>query len=276
MSPTTEYKSLFKYLDDHHISYQTIIMKEISPYPFIKCDESNLIIHLISPQIENAEWHSSASPLQNINNYFSTYKVIHLWNDTFVLKTEACLSRISASFGLSKVIYGRKVSVKKINKPDLDQFLEKNHTGRITNARIKYGLFLKDELVGVASFSGKRKMTKTNIGHESYELIRYCNKNGYTIMGGLGKILKQFVSDYSPDDIMTYTESDWSNGESFSNLGFKKSMNNHSVNFIWKEKLKTRELIPYNQTISDLKKDEMIFYTLGSIKYIFNFNSINV
>ncbi|ANQ49074.2 hypothetical protein MY04_1700 [Flammeovirga sp. MY04] len=276
MYDITIFQKLFQFIEDQKFNYSIELYDEISPYPFIKIDDKSLFIHLIEPDLVHKEWHASSSSIIEVGKYLHPNKVIHLWSDTFEFRTEACLSRIAASLGKSKVIYGRKVKVAKITKPELDDFLSINHTGKITNAKIKYGLFLNKALIGVASFSGKRKMTKTNIGHESYEMIRYCNKNGITIMGGLSKVLKQFVIDYSPDDIMTYTENDWSFGDSFSQIGFKKIMNNHSVIFIWNQTTKSRKLLPYNQTINDLKEDEIILYNSGSSKFIFNFNSINV
>ncbi|WP_281614721.1 hypothetical protein [Flammeovirga sp. SubArs3] len=269
------YTSLLKHLDDHSIDYKVEENIKVSPYPYIHVNHQKIIIHLLFISEKNSQWHNDAESLIKFKDNFPNYQVIQLWSDVYFHNTAACLSRVNGALGISKTIYGRSITVEKIDKPTLDSFLKENHTNDPTNAKIKYGLFLKDQLVGVASFSGKRKMTKTNIGHESYELIRYCNKNGFTIMGGISKILKQFIIDYSPDDIMTYTDNDWSDGKSFAQLGFQLMQNIKSIPFIWNAEQNTRQFVSYNHNINNLNDNELLIYNSGSNKYVINFNSIN-
>ncbi|MGN1226404.1 MAG: hypothetical protein ACI4TL_04115, partial [Candidatus Cryptobacteroides sp.] len=42
------------------------------------------------------------------------------------------------------------------------------------------------------------------------------------VMGGMGKILNEFVKDYQPGDIMTYVDASRSDGASYLELGFKE------------------------------------------------------
>jgi hypothetical protein len=58
-------------------------------------------------------------------------------------------------------------------------------------------------------------------GEQSGELIRFCNKLDYTVVGGLSKLLKHFITQYQVDDVMTYIDKDWSDGKSFIQLGFE-------------------------------------------------------
>ena len=56
----------------------------------------------------------------------------------------------------------------------------------------------------------------------SYELIRFCSKSGYTVAGGLTKLLQHFIREKQPGDIMTYVERQLSDGSSYIKAGFKK------------------------------------------------------
>jgi hypothetical protein len=77
-------------------------------------------------------------------------------------------------------------------------------------------------LVAVASFSGGKKIVRNGQACRSYELIRFANLLGCTVVGGFDKLLKKFIEENQPDDIMTYADRDWSDGRSYEKLGFER------------------------------------------------------
>jgi hypothetical protein len=153
----------------------------------------------------------SKLPVDPLCNKFIVYE------DWWVRKPEIIKSKIKSILGISKKINGRQCIILKIPKPIADTFLEENHMYGSTNSKIKYGLYYNNELIAVATFAGQRQF-KTE---RSVELIRYCQKNGYTVVGGLGKILNKYKIEYNPGSIMTYIDPDWGQGNSFKKLGFK-------------------------------------------------------
>ena len=97
----------------------------------------------------------------------------------------------------------------------------------------------------------------------SFELIRFATLQGYVVVGGMNKLLKAFIKEHQPDDIMSYADRDWSDGRSYDKLGFTKNENNLPQSFYIN--LKTLE----RSSISLPLEDEYLkIFNTGSIKYI--------
>jgi hypothetical protein len=104
-------------------------------------------------------------------------------------------------------------------------------------AKLKYGLFLpknyfrllpaaftpdSDELLmAVMTFSGSKKYYLEDEIVLSYEMIRFATFNGFNVVGGFSKLLRFFVKEKTPGNIMTYIDADWTDGDNFSKLGFE-------------------------------------------------------
>ena len=58
--------------------------------------------------------------------------------------------------------------------------------------------------MAVATFSNARRWTKGDKVISSYEWVRYASLEDSRVVGGMGKLLKAFIQDRHPDDIMTY------------------------------------------------------------------------
>ncbi|WP_052444321.1 hypothetical protein [Flammeovirga sp. OC4] len=260
---------LLCYLEENNILYSIDYYSSISPYSFISIPDINTKFHFINPIKTLKKWHSRHA-ITTINTHFKKERIIHLWADTWQTKQSAVLSRVSGLLGNTTRIHARTLKVERIDIHTLNEFVELNHISGSPNSKIKLGLFKGKKLVAIASFSGKRKINDRNgLPHQSYELIRYCNLIDHTVVGGLSKLLKYFIKEYSPDDIMTYTDSDWSAGESFTKLGFEKMDHSAPIIFNWNETLKIREKSNNNTD------PEFPVFNAGSNKYILNLNRIN-
>ena len=64
----------------------------------------------------------------------------------------------------------------------------------------------------------KRKKMKEN----EWNLNRFCNKSGISVVGGASKLMKFFINNYSPTRLISYSDKDWSKGNLYEKLGFKK------------------------------------------------------
>ena len=117
-------------------------------------------------------------------------------------------------------------------------------------------------LIAVGTFSNARRWVKNGKEIRSYEWTRFASLPGLRISGGMGKILKAFIEEVQPDDIMSYADLEWSDGEVYSTLGFIKESMKEPVMFAvdgnWKRTPISR--CPQHEGSSYLQN-------LGSLKY---------
>jgi hypothetical protein len=147
---------------------------------------------------------------------------IVLWEDIWHHRQEQVKARIGSLIGTNKTISARETLVRRIDKPEMDVFLDLNHLMDVVSAKHKYGLIYKGVTVAIASFSAAKTFYRNEEPFRSVELVRFASIQGVNVVGGLGKILEHFVQEHQPDDIMTYTDREWSTGEVYEKLGFEK------------------------------------------------------
>lgn len=123
-------------------------------------------------------------------------------------------------------IFARNCIAKKINSEIASPFLRDNHRLGHTACKYYYGLytikkgvFPEGSLVAVGSFSNARKWIKEDKIIRSYEWVRYASLPRTRVIGGMGKILKTFIEECKPDDIMSYSDTE---GDVYIKLGFKE------------------------------------------------------
>jgi hypothetical protein len=146
--------------------------------------------------------------------------MVNLWEDVWRERQIQVLNRIHSLAGRNIRLHGRKTTVLSMNKQQADDFLSAFHIQGPALARYKYGLVHDHELVAVATFSGTRLMRQHAAGYRSAELIRFATKPGYTVTGGLTKLIKHFAAQVHTNDIMSYADRDWSTGRGYEAAGF--------------------------------------------------------
>ena len=165
-------------------------------------------------------------------------------------------ARLLAHLEVFIPMFARNCEVRKIDKETAAAFLNENHSYGDAACRYRYGLYLKrytgkrgeisplaslgrndsggavevysgsgyvtpGTLVAVATFSNARKWQKGEKTIRSYEWTRYASLPGVRINGGMGKMLKAFIKEVQPDDIMSYADLEWSEGAVYERLGFR-------------------------------------------------------
>ena len=145
---------------------------------------------------------------------------VSLWEDVWRSRQIQVLNRIQSLTGRNTRIHGRKTKVISLDKQQADAFLSAFHIQGPAMARYKLGLQYHDELVAVATFSGTRLMRQHAEEYRSAELIRFATKSGFTVTGGLTKLIKHFASSVKTNDIMSYADRDWSMGKGYEAAGF--------------------------------------------------------
>ncbi|WP_158799573.1 hypothetical protein [Pedobacter sp. L105] len=148
-------------------------------------------------------------------------QLIQLWEDIWLNRPEQVLSRIFGLLGKNKKIHGRKTVISTVTQTEADYFFDLYHLQGSAKSRNRYALSVDDNIVAMATFSAKRKMTRKREGYTSVELIRFATADGITVQGGLSKLIKHLIRTVLPDDVMTYADLDWSYGKGYAKLGFE-------------------------------------------------------
>lgn len=219
-----------------------------------------IVFHFLN---ESPELHSA-----KVQKYISDEKqlVIHIYEDLWRIHKAKIKSRLASLLGISKRIYGRETRILSIDNNLLLKFLEENHLNVPLKAKYKYGLYQNESLLAVMSFSKGRLIDRNDIKYNSYELLRFCNRLNHTVVGGFTKLLNHFVNEVSPEDIMTYVDKDWSNGESYVKAGFVLEGHLPSIMF-YLDPITGQRQYPEKECDIDEKSRIKVFNS-GSYKFI--------
>lgn len=147
-------------------------------------------------------------------------RTIHIDEEDLRAAPEKIQLRLASLFKQGKTFYARQTVVARIDKRIALSFQEEHHLNAALPGKYRYGLFHQGDLVSIAIFSGGRHMREQADDYRSFELLRFCHKSGIRVVGGLSKLIKSFVKDFKPGDIMTYVDNDWSQNSNLQTLGF--------------------------------------------------------
>ena len=161
------------------------------------------------------------------------YPVI-ITEDRWDSQQDMIRARLLAHLEVFSQAFARNCEVRRIEKSQAREFLCACHSYGYATCKYCYGLFLKRHtghlagdslasgtLLAVATFSNARKWRKGDKEIRSYEWTRYASLPGMRISGGMGKMLKVFIDEVGPDDIMSYADMEWSEGKVYESLGFR-------------------------------------------------------
>lgn len=144
-------------------------------------------------------------------------RLIHVFEDEWTFKKPIVKARLRTILGLTPYkVQARKCKVKEITTAEAKAFIEKYHIQGNYNASIKLGLYYRERLVAVMTFTKSRFNKKY-----SWELLRYCTLANFSIVGGAGKLLSYFRKQYT-GSIITYADRRWSDGNLYRKLGFRE------------------------------------------------------
>ena len=159
-----------------------------------------------------------------LNKKNCDYDTYVIYDDEWFNKRNICKSRINNILGLQKnKIFARKCVLKEINNKTSKEFCSKNHIQGSVNSEFSFGLFYDDELISVMTFGKLRKNLGSKNKINEYELLRFCNKIDYQVVGGASKLLNHFIKTIKPLSIISYCDRRWSNGNLYIKLGFRHS-----------------------------------------------------
>ena len=151
------------------------------------------------------------------------YRLITIFEDEWIYKRDIVKSRLRNILGVSNCerIYARKCVIREIENKHKNIFLMNNHIQGSDTAYIKLGAYFNNKLVSVMTFS-KGNIAKGGKSVEDvYELNRFCSDKNVLVIGAASKLLKYFISNYSPKKIFTYGDKRWSEGGLYKSLMFR-------------------------------------------------------
>lgn len=278
--------SLLNFIEENY--YEEIITNSkniINPYELdIYLPNLNLAF-----EFNGVYWHNE---LNKDKNYHITksnicdeknIQLIHIYEDDWIYKKDIIKSMILNKLGKTpNKIYARKTEVKEITDNKLvRKFLIENHIQGFVGSKIKIGLFYNNKLVSLMTFGMKRKSMNSSSNNNEYELLRFCNKLNTNVVGGASKLFKYFISNYEFNDIITYADRGYSNGNLYKKLGFKfmhkttpnyfyviDGIRHHRFNYR-KDKLIKDGFDP-NKTEHEIMLERKIYriYNSGNLKFI--------
>lgn len=143
------------------------------------------------------------------------YRLVHIFSSEWLQKQDIVKSRIRSILNHNEKLYARKCTVHALGFGEVKDFLNSNHIQGKCTSSINYGLKHGDELVAVMTF-GKPRFSQ----EVEYELLRFCSKLNTTIIGGASKLFKQFIREYNPSTIISYSDKRWNTGNIYATLGF--------------------------------------------------------
>jgi len=213
-------------------------------------------------------------------------QLIQVWEDDWIYK-----QNIIKSIILNKLckttnrIYARNCEIKEINDNKLiKEFLDENHIQGFIGSKIKLGLFYNNELISLMTFGNHRiAMGKKETQEGEYELLRFCNKLNTNIIGGASKLFNYFIKTYKPNQVITYADRSFSQGNLYKQLGFEfinktepnyyyiiDGIRHHRFNFR-KDKL-VREGYNKDKTEHEIMIERKLYriYDSGNLKFIYN------
>lgn len=208
-------KTISKWLEDLNINFVPNTRSIITPLEL----DFYLPDHNLAIEYNGIYWHCEKSNGVGRNYHLKKtelceskgIQLLHIFeNEDMDLWKSMILSKI----GHSDKIFARKCAIADVSRDLEAEFLKDNHIqGNNTRSLVRKGLFYNDELVSLMTF-GHPRFDKSY----EWELLRFCNKQGVTVIGGASRLFKHS----GVTDCISYANRRFSTGKLYENLGFKK------------------------------------------------------
>lgn len=148
-------------------------------------------------------------------------RLITIFEDEWHHRSDVVCSRLRNLLGeTGRQIMARKCIVKEIDSKEANAFCDKNHLQGAGRTKHAIGLYQDDTLVSCMTFS-KLNIAKGRKHKEGlWELSRFCSLINTNVIGGASKLFNYFITNYNPEEIISYADLRWNNGNVYEKLGF--------------------------------------------------------
>lgn len=220
--------------------------------------ELDIVIHERKLAIEfcGLYWHCENSGRRNkmyhkekqSKTLLEGYRLITIFEDEWRFKKEIVLSRLRYIVGLGEQGKGaRDIEIKEISWKIAKEFLDTYHIqGSGNSGNIRYGAFLKGDLVGVMTFSKPRIAMGRKHGYP--ELLRFAT-DGKNYPGLASKMFTSFVRKKHPLGVISYADLRWSDGNLYMKMGFRRDKRTDPNYWYTKDYKKREHRFRYRKSI---------------------------
>ena len=212
--------------------------------------------HHLAIECNGCYWHSvyRKESKYHYNKYLQckekNIQLLTFWEDQIINYPEKVKSILLSKLGIYKErIYARQCSVHTVDSEHCRDFLDCYHLQHSVNSSVRLGLYYNDELISVMTFGKGRKCLNSN---DDWELYRYCCKSEVQVIGGASKLFKYFINNYHPNQVVSFSSNDISDGTLYKQLGFEFTKDNLSYWYISREFIRYHR---YNFTKQKLVKE---------------------
>ena len=176
-------------------------------------------------------WHSEGSSKENFNKRSHLEKLINanavnvklyqLFYDEWRDKRSICESLIAHKLGVSSQRLGaREFNIVELNTEQQRDFFDSTHISSYTPAKVVFGLAKDDVIFAALGLRVPRQASKYD---NSLEISRYSTAVGYSIPGGLNRLMNcavRYAVDSSFKSLVTYVDRRFGDGHGYLNCRF--------------------------------------------------------
>lgn len=199
-------------------------------------------------EIHGLYWHTESkgktvdSHVKKLNRCLDKdITLFQFWDKEVIDNTNIVLSMIKNKLGYSNKIMARKCHLTSLTSKQAKEFFSVNHLQGHVNASIYLGLLYEDELVSAISISKSRFNKK---GSDKWEIVRYANKLGYSVIGGFSKLIK---NSGLTGTIISYANRMYSTGNLYKQAGFEFIRHTPPCYFYTKDHVNLEHRVKYQK-----------------------------
>lgn len=148
------------------------------------------------------------------------YRLITIFEDEWVYKRPIVEMRLLHILGRSQVgAAARKLRIDRVDGDQARAFMNTYHLqGGTVSGYANYAAFDGDTIVAMMTFS-KPRLALGRKEDGADELLRFAT-DGKTHSGIASRLFKAYVTEYKPDEVISYADRRWSDGGLYRALGF--------------------------------------------------------
>lgn len=188
----------------------------------------------IGIEVNGLYWHSSSNDnklkYRHINKTKlaneANIELMHVTDYEWSNKKSIIISMIQSKLGKNSKVYARQTDVKFINTQQAKEFFNESHLNGFIGASYYVAIIYNNEIISAISCGASR------YAKNETELLRFASAKGYTVVGGLSKMLKFISRNTDITKIVTYCDRSKSNGDVYNTVGFK-FVRYTSLGFYW-------------------------------------------
>lgn len=185
------------------------------------------------------------------------YKLVTVFESDNIEKVKSLLLKL---LGKTTKIFARKTMVTELTSFDAMKFHNEHHLHSGVGGLKHYGLVHDGDIVMAASF-GKNRFSD----HYEYECSRITSHSSYTVVGGVSKLISNFIKNDNPNSIVTFSDLRFGDGNVYSKCGFER-LSDTSPNY-WYTKKYTPILYSRVKFQKHKLKDLLDNYDSGKTEY---------